>query len=101
MAAGHRFFAFPSTRPPTIASWRCADPVGLLHPDVRAEVHPKVSLIFSLEPVFAALFAWTLGGELFSPARAAGGGLIVAAMMAGAISQPDLLKGRKKEVLPS
>ena len=61
----------------------------------------KVSLIFSLEPVFAALFAWTLGGELFSPARAAGGGLIVAAMMAGAISQPDLLKGRKKEVLPS
>lgn len=61
----------------------------------------KVSLIFSLEPVFAALFAWTIGGELFSPARAAGGGLIVAAMMAGEISKLDLLKGRKKEVLPS
>ncbi|MBI4060501.1 MAG: EamA family transporter [Elusimicrobia bacterium] len=43
----------------------------------------KVSLIFSLEPVFAALFAWTLGGEAFVPARAAGGGLIVAAMTAG------------------
>lgn len=61
----------------------------------------KVSLIFSLEPVFAALFAWTLGGERFVPARAAGGGLIVAAMMAGELSKLDLLKGRRKEVLPS
>jgi len=61
----------------------------------------KVSLIFSLEPVFAAVFAWTLGGEPFAPARAAGGGLIVAAMMAGELSKLDLLKGRRKEVLPS
>lgn len=61
----------------------------------------KVSLIFSLEPVFAALFAWTLGGEGFVPARAAGGGLIVAAMMAGELSKLDLLKGRRKEILPS
>ena len=34
----------------------------------------KVSLIFSLEPVFAALFAWTAGGEASVPARAAGRG---------------------------
>jgi len=61
----------------------------------------KVSLIFSLEPVFGALFAWTLGGEAFVPARAAGGGLIVAAMMAGELSKLDLLKGRRKEVLPT
>lgn len=61
----------------------------------------KVSLIFSLEPVFAALFAWTLGGERFVPGRALGGGLIVAAMMAGELSKLDLLRGRKKEVLPS
>jgi len=61
----------------------------------------KVSLIFSLEPVFAALFSWTLGGEVFVPARAAGGGLIVAAMMAGELSKLPLLKGRKKEVLPA
>jgi len=61
----------------------------------------KVSLIFSLEPVFAALFAWTLGGESFSSVRAAGGGLIVAAMMAGGLSKLDLLRGRKKEILPS
>jgi drug/metabolite transporter (DMT)-like permease len=61
----------------------------------------KVSLIFSLEPVFGALFAWTLGGEAFVPARAAGGGLIVAAMMAGELSKLDLLKGRKKEILPT
>lgn len=61
----------------------------------------KVSLIFSLEPVFGAVFAWTLGGEAFVPARAAGGGLIVAAMMAGELSKLDLLKGRKKEILPT
>lgn len=61
----------------------------------------KVSLIFSLEPVFAAVFAWTLGGEPFAPARAAGGALIVAAMMAGELSKLDLLKGRRKEILPS
>lgn len=61
----------------------------------------KVSLIFSLEPVFAAAFAWTLGGEPFVPARAAGGALIVAAMMAGELSKLDLLKGRRKEILPS
>lgn len=61
----------------------------------------KVSLIFSLEPVFAALFAWTIGGEGFIPARAAGGGIIVAAMMAGELSKLDLLKGRKKEILPT
>ncbi len=61
----------------------------------------KVSLIFSLEPVFGALFAWTLGGEDFVPARAAGGGLIVAAMMAGELSKLDLLKGRRKEILPT
>jgi len=61
----------------------------------------KVSLIFSLEPVFAALFAWTLGGEHFAPSRAAGGALIVAAMMAGELSKLELLKGRRKEVLPT
>lgn len=61
----------------------------------------KVSLIFSLEPVFAALFAWTLGGEHFAPSRAAGGALIVAAMMAGELSKLELLKGRKKEILPT
>jgi len=32
----------------------------------------KVSLIFALEPVFAALFAWTLGGEVFIARRALG-----------------------------
>ncbi len=46
----------------------------------------RVSLIFSLEPVFAALFAWTLGGELFRPIGAAGGALIVAAMAVSELS---------------
>lgn len=41
----------------------------------------KVSLIFSTEPVFAALFAWTLGGETFHISSALGGALIVVAMV--------------------
>lgn len=41
----------------------------------------KVSLILSMEPVFAALFAWTLGSENFVAERAAGGLLIVVAIL--------------------
>jgi drug/metabolite transporter (DMT)-like permease len=61
----------------------------------------KVSLIFSLEPVFAALFAWTLGGEDFVPMRAVGGLLIFAATIIGEISRLQLKKGRGKEILPA
>jgi drug/metabolite transporter (DMT)-like permease len=39
------------------------------------------TMIFLLEPVFAALFAWTAGGERFSALPAAGGALIVVAMV--------------------
>jgi len=46
----------------------------------------RVSLIFSTEPVFAALFAWTLGGEAFRTLSAAGGGLIAAAMAVSELS---------------
>ncbi len=41
----------------------------------------RVSLIFALEPVFAAIFAWTLGGEEFVIRSAAGGLLIFVAMI--------------------
>lgn len=61
----------------------------------------KVALIFSLEPVFAALFAWTLGGEAFLPPRAAGGALIFAAMLLGELSKLKLTRARQKEVLPA
>jgi len=60
----------------------------------------KVGLIFSLEPVFAALFAWTLGGEEFSSRRASGGGLIIGGIILGELSKLTLRGGRKKEVLP-
>jgi drug/metabolite transporter (DMT)-like permease len=40
-----------------------------------------VSLILAGEPIFAALFAWTLGGETFMLDRAVGGLLVVAAIM--------------------
>jgi drug/metabolite transporter (DMT)-like permease len=41
----------------------------------------KVGLIFTMEPVFAAIFAWTLGGEKFIANNAFGGLLIVIAML--------------------
>ena len=41
----------------------------------------KVSLIFALEPVFAGIFAWTLGGETFEPLNAFGGLLIFLAVV--------------------
>jgi drug/metabolite transporter (DMT)-like permease len=59
-----------------------------------------VSLGFSLEPVFAALFAWTLGGEVFVGRRAVGGLLIVAAMVLGELHRFDILRVRRKEILP-
>lgn len=41
----------------------------------------KVSLILAAEPIFAALFAWTLGGETFVLSRAMGGLLVVLAIV--------------------
>ncbi|HJX03964.1 MAG TPA: DMT family transporter [Dehalococcoidia bacterium] len=41
----------------------------------------KVSFIFALEPVFAAIFAWTLGGEVFVTSRAIGGLMIFIAIL--------------------
>ncbi len=60
----------------------------------------RVGLIFTLEPVFAAAFAWTIGGESFLPAKAIGGALIVAGMLSGELS--GLYSGRvaEKEALP-
>lgn len=60
----------------------------------------RVALIFSLEPVFAAAFAWTLGGERMTAANALGGGLIVAAMIIGELSKLPALRAQTKEVLP-
>lgn len=41
----------------------------------------KVAIIFSMEPVFAAIFAWTMGGEKFAFHRGIGGLIIVAAIL--------------------
>ncbi len=57
----------------------------------------KVSLIFALEPVFAAIFAWWLGGEQFVLRRALGGLLIVAALV---ISSFSARTPRKKSIEP-
>lgn len=57
----------------------------------------KVALIFSLEPVFAAVFAWTVGGEPVRPASIWGGGLIVLAMVVGELSKLSIARLRGKE----
>lgn len=41
----------------------------------------RTAVILTMEPVFAALFAWSWGGERLGPAALAGGGLIVAGML--------------------
>ncbi|MCH7879007.1 MAG: EamA family transporter [candidate division Zixibacteria bacterium] len=48
----------------------------------------KVTLIFAFEPVFAALFAWTLGDEQIVVHRALGGLLIVLALALSGIKFP-------------
>ncbi len=52
----------------------------------------RTSLIFTMEPLFAAAFAWTLGGEGIVPVRALGGLLIVAAMLVSEIDWKKLFK---------
>ncbi|MFA6583452.1 MAG: EamA family transporter [Elusimicrobiaceae bacterium] len=55
----------------------------------------RASLIFAFEPVFAALFAWTLGGEKATLGAIAGGALIVSSLFISEISS----FGGSKELL--
>ncbi len=57
----------------------------------------RVSLIFALEPVFAAVFAWTLGGETFVVRRALGGLLIFLALIISGLPSPAKWRARKAE----
>ena len=57
----------------------------------------KVTLIFALEPVFAALFAWTLGGEELIMHRALGGLLIALALALSGLRSPKILTRFKKQ----
>jgi len=52
----------------------------------------RVSLIFALEPVFAAIFAWTIGGEEIITHRAIGGGFIFIALIISGLPVSLLLK---------
>lgn len=58
----------------------------------------KVSIIFSLEPVFGALFSWTLGNEEFIAVRALGGIIIVAAMIISELPSPLIKIGNRAEI---
>jgi drug/metabolite transporter (DMT)-like permease len=60
----------------------------------------KVGIIFTLEPVFAAVFAWTWGGEEYVGVKALGGLLIVSGMIMGELSKFNFRRAARKEVLP-
>jgi len=60
--------------------------IQMLAQRIRTPV--RVSLIFALEPVFAGLFAWTLGGENFITHRAIGGLLIFIALVISGLPVP-------------
>lgn len=53
----------------------------------------KAALIFALEPVFAALFAWFYGGESMGLMAIAGGGLIVLGMVIHGVNVQKKPKG--------
>ncbi len=52
----------------------------------------RVSLVFAFEPVFAGVFAWTLGGEPFVLHGAIGGLLIFLGLVTSALPTPGFLK---------
>lgn len=52
----------------------------------------RVSLVFAFEPVFAGVFAWTLGGEQFVLHGAIGGLLIFIGLVTSALPTPGFLK---------
>jgi len=58
----------------------------------------RVSLIFAFEPVFAAIFAWTLGGEQIILHRAMGGLLIFLAMIISGLPR-DILNFEKRKAV--
>jgi len=55
----------------------------------------KVSLILAFEPVFAVLFAWTLGHEPYSFQKASGGFFIFIALILSAIPSRPILDKKK------
>lgn len=56
----------------------------------------RVSLILAFEPVFAVIFAWTLGNEAYSLNKALGGVLIFLALVISGIPAKPIIRTDKK-----
>ncbi len=54
----------------------------------------RVSLVFALEPVFAGVFSWTLGGEAVVVHRAIGGLLIFIALVLSGLPTPQAIRAK-------
>ncbi|HPC10866.1 MAG TPA: DMT family transporter [candidate division Zixibacteria bacterium] len=55
----------------------------------------RVSLVFAFEPVFAGVFAWTLGGEPFILRTAGGGLLIFLGLILSALPDPPAFRPKR------
>jgi drug/metabolite transporter (DMT)-like permease len=55
----------------------------------------RTALVFALEPVFAALFAFIIGGEILTSLGWIGGGFIIFGMIVAEIDWKGLFSGRK------
>ncbi len=90
------FFDLPFTITTTYAAWvvvflallptLSAFVIQMYAQKIRSPL--RVSLIFALEPVFAAVFAWTVGGETFVLRNAFGGLLIFTALIISGLPAP-------------
>ena len=60
-----------------------------------ASTPQRTALIFSLEPVFATLFAWWLLGELLTPLGGVGAALILAAVVGSELATARKLRRRE------
>lgn len=59
----------------------------------------SVAILLTLEPAFAAIFAWTIGGESFSLTSLIGGIFIFSAIIFSAVTEKPLPKLFKKEII--
>jgi len=60
----------------------------------------KVAIIFSFEPLFAAIFSWTIGGEKFFLIKGLGGGMMVIAFILSEFPFARFKKTIEKQYLP-
>ncbi len=60
----------------------------------------RVALVFSMEPVFAALYSYCFGGEVFTPQKLIGSALVFVGIVAGSILPGSPLSAESRAAAP-